>query len=417
MLALVDVNNFYVSCERVFKPSLNNKPVIVLSNNDGCIISRSNEAKAITGIKMGIPYFEIKNIVKKHNIQTFSSNYTLYADLSNRTMSILREFAIRQEIYSIDESFLDLTGITSLTLHGQKIKATIKKWVGLPVGIGIAETKVLAKFANYLAKKYRGFDGVCNLDDLGKTRVDKAMQLTPIDEVWGIGRKISYKLKLMGIKTIFDLKNANPKHLRNMFNINIEKIINELNGIPCIALEDYHELQQRIVSSRSFGAGIKSYDALLSSLTHHVEQASKKLRKQGLYTRQLTVFINTNRFKDDCYWHSKRIILPQAVDSFRYLAHYLEDSLKELYVPGLTYKKSGIMLSDLITSEHEYIDLFDTINIRKDPIIGTLELIKRKFGKTAIDLAASKLNTSWNMRQDNLSPRYTTDINELLTIS
>jgi DNA polymerase V len=275
MLALVDVNNFYVSCERVFKPSLNNKPIVVLSNNDGCIISRSNEAKAIPGIKMGIPYFEIRDIVKKHNIQIFSSNYTLYADLSNRTMSILKSLAIRQEVYSIDESFLDLTGIPELTLHGHKIRTTIKDWVGLPVGIGIAETKVLAKFANYLAKKYKGFNGVCNLADLGQSRVDKAMQLTSVDEIWGIGRKIGYKLKLMGVKTIFDLKKANPKHLRSMFNINIEKIISELNGIPCIALEDYEEPQQRIVSSRSFGAGVNRMSGSISTETYCLSKLKK----------------------------------------------------------------------------------------------------------------------------------------------
>lgn len=416
MIALVDVNNFYVSCERIFKPSLNNKAVIVLSNNDGCVISRSNEAKAL-GIKMGIPYFEIKQFVKKYDIQIFSSNYSLYADISNRTMSILKNFAIAQEVYSIDESFLDLTGIPELTIHGQDIKTTIKKWVGLPVGIGIAKTKVLAKFANYLAKKYKAFNGVCNLEDFEQNRVNTAMQLTPVDEIWGVGRRIGRKLKSMGIKTILDLKNSNSRHLRSIFNINMEKIIDELNGIPCINLEDHHEPSHRIMSSRSFETGISNYDALLNSLTFHIEQASKKLRKQQLYTRQLTIFINTNRFKEQDYWHSKTIQLPQAIDSFRYLTHYVDNALKALYMPGQIYKKSGVILSNLITSEYEYKDLLDTANIKNDPVIEAVELIKAKFGEKSISLATNKLSTSWNMKQDNLSPKYTTNINELLVVS
>jgi len=415
MIALIDCNNFYVSCERVFNPSILNKPVVVLSNNSGCIISRSAEVKAI-GIKMGVPLFEAKPLIDKYNVYYCSSNYTLYADMSNRFHNILQQFGIRQERYSIDESFLDLSGIPNLTEHGHKIRNKVNQWVNLPVCVGIGQTKVLAKFANYLAKKYSGFNGVCNLVELGENRVNKAMSMTPVSEVWGIGRKIGYKLQYMGIKTILDLKTANPKQLRNLFNVNIEKIISELNGIPCIALEDNVEPNKRVVSSRSFGRDIYDYDSLLSSINYHIEQGSRKLRKQGLYARQLTIFICTNRFKEEYYSHSRTIVLPQAIDSFRYLASYIQKTLKDLYIPGLAYKKSGIILSELITSELECRDLFDEINIKSDPIISAIELIRRKFGKSAINLASTKLSNKWFMKEINLSRKFTTEFNEIAIV-
>ncbi len=415
MIALVDCNNFYASCERVFNPALINKPIVILSNNDGCIISRSAEAKAL-GIKMGIPLFEVRDLLKKHKVHVFSSNYALYADMSKRVMSLLKEFGQKQEIYSIDESFLDISNQTNLTQHGLNIKNSINQWLSLPVCVGIAHTKVLSKFANFLAKKYKGFNGVVNLRELGETRTDNAMQLIAVDEIWGIGRKIGAKLKSMGIKTVFDLKVANPKHLRSIFNINIEKIICELNGLPCIDFEELPKKNQQVVSSVSFAKGVTDFYALLSSLIHHVEKACKKIRKQNLYARQLTIFINTNRFKDTMYWYSKTIILPQALDSFRLMIEYLESALKEIYIPTAIYKKSGIILSDLITNEYEQQDLFDKINIKRDPIINTLEDIKRKYGKKAIVIAAKELNNNWAMKRDNLSNKFTTDIDELLIV-
>ena len=252
MLALVDCNNFYASCERVFQPALEGKPIIVLSNNDGCAVARSNEAKAL-GIKMGAPYFEIKQICDKYKVNVFSSNYTLYGNMSKRVMNTLQQFAPRQEIYSIDECFLDLAGMQDLTEHGQKIRKTVKQWTGIPVGVGIAKTKVLAKFANHLAKKYPFLNGVCNLEELGESRTNKAMQIVGVEEIWGVGRKIAEKLKNMGIKTVYDLKTANPKHMGKIFSVNIERIIYELNCIQCMELEEYQEPNKQIISSRSFG--------------------------------------------------------------------------------------------------------------------------------------------------------------------
>jgi DNA polymerase V len=413
MISLVDCNNFYASCERVFQPSLENKPVLILSNNDGCVIARSNEVKAL-GIKMGQPYFEIKNMCQTLGINVFSSNYTLYSDMSSRVMAVLKDFAVRQEIYSIDEAFLDVTGIRDLVEHGQKIRAIVKQYVGLPVCVGTGRTKVLAKFANHLAKKHPFLNGVCDLNTLGNERTNKAMKLTNVKEVWGIGSKIATRMSLMGINTIYDLKIADPKHLRRIFNINIEKLIHELNGTRCIELEEYQDPNKQIVCSRSFGIGTNNKNDLLSSISYHLEQGSQKLRKQGLFARKLTIFINSNRFKDDYYYNATTIDLPQALDSFRLLAKYIEITVDKLYRPEIRYKKSGIILTELISNEFETVDLFDFISINHDQVLPCVESIKRKYGKSSINLAMSKLSNGWKMQQDHITKHYTTDIKGLI---
>jgi DNA polymerase V len=399
----------------VFQPHLEHKPIIILSNNDGCAVARSHEAKSL-GIKMGVPYFEIKDICQKHDIQVFSSKYTLYSSMSRRVMSILKDFAVRQEIYSIDESFLDLTGVPNLTNYGQKIRDTVKQWTGIPVCIGIGHTKVLAKFANHLAKKHKFLNGVCNLNELGQARVDKAMKITSVSEVWGIGRKINEKLQLMGIKSVYDLKTANPKQISRILSVNIERIIYELNSIKCLELEEYQGQNKQIVSSRSFGQSVTNRDALKSSLTYHIEQASCKMRKQGLYSRQMIVFAHTNRFKDDYFSSSVNIVFPAAIDSFRHMVKYLDKALDIIYKPHIHYKKSGIIITDLISNEFETTDLFDNINIKHDKLLPNLELIKKYFGKSAIKLAAEHLSNAWKMQQNLISNRYTTDLDELLLV-
>lgn len=416
MLALIDCNNFYASCERVFQPALENKPIIVLSNNDGCAVARSNEAKAL-GIKMGAPYFEIKHICDKHKVNVFSSNYTLYGNMSKRVMQTLQQFAPRQEIYSIDECFLDLAGMQNLTEYGQKIRKTVKQWTGIPVGVGIGKTKVLAKFANYLAKKYSFLNGVCNLEELGEARTNKAMQIVSVEEVWGIGRKISDKLKLMGINTVYDLKTASPKHMSKLFSVNIERIIYELNGIACIELEEYQEPNKQIISSRSFGKSVKDKDTLISALTYHAENISKKLRKQKLFARQMLVFAHTNRFKDNYFSKTVNIVFPVALDSFRYMAKYLDDAVNEIYQPGIEFKKAGIIINEIVGNESETRDLFDNVNIRKDELLPTIDNIKRQFGKNSIYLASAKLSSHWNMNQELTSRHFTTDVNDLIEVN
>lgn len=414
MITLIDCNNFYASCERLFQPKLIGKPIVVLSNNDGCAVARSNEAKKF--VKMGQPYFEFKNICEKHDIQVFSSNYELYGDLSDRVMKTLAKFSDRQEIYSIDESFLDLSGMQNITEYGFKIKNTVFKNIGIPVGVGIGKTKVLAKIANHLAKKHSFLNGVCNLDDLGEQRTNKAFLITDVSEVWGVGRKISEKLKLMGIKTVLDLKNANPNQMRKVFNINLERIVYELNGHQCIELEFIPESNKQIISSRSFGQGVNDFDSLLSSFTYHCENISKKLTKQCLYARQLVIFTNTNRFSNDYFTASSNIVLPKAINSYRYLMPFISKALRQIHHPNLMYKKSGIFVSELVTNENQTLDLFDEIAIADDPILKTLQHINKRFGKNSIGLSSGKLSNTWEMKNNLISKRYTTNFDELLEI-
>lgn len=417
MICLVDCNSFYVSCEKVFRPDLEGRAIVALSNSDGCIVSLNREAKKLQ-LKMGQPFFEVKHLCQTHGLIAFSSNYELYGDFSSRVNGILSDFAVRAEQYSIDESWLDLTGIPDLTTYGHTIKNTVKKWTGIPVGVGIGQTKVLAKFANYLAKKYSFLNGVCNLEDLGPDRASKAMQITPVGEIWGgVGRRNAVKLQQMGIKSVLDLKSANPKHISKLFSVNLERIILELNGIQCLQLEEYQEPNKQIISSRSFGTMVHTKDALLSSLTYHIEQLSRKMRKQGLFARQMIVFANSNRFKDDYYYNAVNIVFPEAIDSYRFMAKYLENALDKIYRPEIGYKKSGIIINDLVTGDREIADLFDRLSIRHDKLLPTIENIKKLFGKTSIQLATARLSNQWQMKRDLLSPRYTTDVNDIPTVS
>ena len=279
-IALIDVNNFYVSCERVFNPSLKHQPIIVLSNNDGCVISRSDEAKAL-GIKMGEPWFKCQDLVKKYNIQGLSSNYALYADMSNRVMTILSDFSPNQEVYSIDECFLDITGFNKdLKEYGQEMRSRILKWTGLPVCVGIGATKTLAKLANHIAKKQSQFNGVCNLNVLSKDELNKLLSNIDVAEVWGVGRRLASKLKTLGINTVLDLKLADPEYLRQQFSIVMAKIVSELNGTVCIELEEIVPPRKQILSSRSFGHPVRDYNSLAESITLYMSRAAEKLRSQ-----------------------------------------------------------------------------------------------------------------------------------------
>lgn len=414
MIALCDVNNSYVSFERVFQPQYENKPVIVLSNNDGCVIARSQEAKNL-GIKMSQPFYQIKEMINLYNIKVFSSNYNLYADMSNRFHKVVGAMGTRQECYSIDESFIDLTGI-NLTGYGVKIRNTVKRNIGIPVCVGIAKTKVLAKFANHLAKKYKFLECVCNLEELGVDRTEKAMKLTAVKDLWGVGSQYSKRLQEIGIATAYDLKLANPKYIGKLFSVNLERIIYELNNIPCLEIEDYQQDNKQLVSSRSFAELVDNSEALLSSYIFHAEQLSKKLRKQNLYAKEMIVFANSNKFKDDYVSCNIRIIFPQATDSFRIIAKYLTKAVNDIYKPKIGYKKSGIILYNLISFESEYTDLFASSNIYHDNLLPVIEEIKNHFGKDSIGIAAGKLSNDWQMRSDTRSKNYTTNINDLITV-
>jgi len=298
-IALIDVNNFYVSCERVFNPKLEGRPVVVLSNNDGCAVARSNEVKAL-GVKMGQPWFQLKDLAKKHGIIAYSSNYALYADMSNRVMSILSMFSPEQEIYSIDECFLDLTGFKrhSHTGYGQKIRKRIKQWTGLPVCVGIGSTKTLAKLANHIAKKNLEFNGVCDLNSLSPQQQEDWFSKIEVGEIWGVGRRLAPKLHEIGIKTVWDLQTASPSQLRARFSVVMEKIIREINGTSCIELEEINPPKKQIVSSRSFGIPVSDLASLEESVSLYISRATEKLRRQQSYAGSVHVSIRTSPFNE-----------------------------------------------------------------------------------------------------------------------
>ena len=420
--ALIDCNNFYVSCERVFQPKLNGKPVVVLSNNDGCIISRSNEAKAL-GVRMCEPWFKMEKLAKQHGIVAFSSNYTLYDDLSKRFMSILSTFAPRQEIYSIDESFLDLEGVDphSLMAYGQKIRQTVLRSLGLPVCVGIADTKTLAKLANYCAKmELVGEDGVCDFGQLNDAERSALFASIPVREVWGVGRRISEGLLAMRIKTIEDLRTANLKRIRSQFSIVLERTVQELNGISCIQMEEIAKPRQQIIVSRSFGTMITGLDDLIESIAYFTSRAAEKLRQDGSVAASISVYIYTNPFKEDApqYTGSTIVQLNQPSDDTMELIKAAIKGLKEIYRSGFHYKKSGVVLMGLQSKGSIQATLFDDIDkqTKSDNMMRTLDAINKKMGKGSVTLAASGLKHRWAMRNERRSPNYTTDWSELLTV-
>ncbi len=421
-IALVDVNNFYVSCERVFNPKLKNKPVVVLSNNDGCAVARSNEVKAL-GVGMGVPWFKFKDLAKQHDIIAYSSNYALYADMSNRVMSILRQFSPDQEIYSIDESFLDLSSFNGRDLleYAQQMRTRILQWVGLPVCVGIGSTKTLAKLANHVAKKRPEYNGVCNFNTMPQDQQELLLKQISISEIWGIGRKLAPKLEALGFHTVHDLQHADPETLRQKFSVVMEKTIRELNGTVCIELEEVTPPKKHIVSSRSFGSPVQDIESLSESISLYISRASEKLRKQNSFAGSVYVFIRTSPFKLDQPFYSNglTITLPSPTDDTRKLANVALWGLKQIYRPGYNYAKAGVMLSELVPAEGCQTDLFHH-NIgsttKTIKLMQTLDTVNKKMGKESLKLASEGFKKPWKMRQENKSPCYTTSWEELVCI-
>lgn len=412
-IALIDVNNFYVSCERVFNPKLNGKPVVVLSNNDGCAVARSNEVKAL-GVAMGAPWFKLKDLAKQHGIIGLSSNYALYADMSNRVMSILGEFSPDQEVYSIDESFLDLTGFTSRDLihYGQQMRKRILKWTGLPVCVGIGATKTLAKLANHCAKKRPAFNGVCNFNSMASDELDVILAEIEVGEIWGVGRKLAPKLQALGFNSVLDLKRASPDRLRQQFSVVMEKTIRELNGTVCIELEEISPAKKQIISSRSFGFPVRDYNGLAESITLYISRAAEKLRRQHSYAGSLHVYIRTSPFKPDdpFYSNGMTIPLPNHTDDTRQLVNIALWGLKQIYKPNYNYAKAGVMLGEIVSIEGVQTDLFSQIQSspKSSTLMTTMDQINRKMGKESIKLASEGFARPWKMKQGNKSPSYTT---------
>jgi DNA polymerase V len=417
-IALIDVNNFNVSCERVFNPRLNGKPVVVLSNNDGCAVARSNEVKAL-GVAMGAPWFKLKDLARQHGIIGLSSNYALYADMSNRVMSILREYSPDQEVYSIDESFLDLTGFQSgnLIQYGQKMRKRILKWTGLPVCVGIGSTKTLAKLANHCAKKRSVFNGVCNFNAMNHQELDALLSEIGVGEIWGVGGRLAPRLQALGFNSVLVLKRANPERLRQQFSVVMEKTIRELNGTVCIELEEIAQAKKQIMSSRSFGQPVSDYVSLAESITLYISRAAEKLRRQRSFAGSIHVFIRTSPFRSDDPFYSNglTIPLPSPTDDTRQLVNIALWGLRQIYKPNYNYAKAGIMLGELVPAEGVQGDMFSQIktNPKSAVLMSTIDTINRKMGKESIKLASEGFRRPWKMRQENKSPAYTTRWSDL----
>jgi len=418
-IALVDCNNFYVSCERVFNPRLEGVPVVVLSNNDGCAVARSGEVKAL-GIKMGEPWFKMEKIAKQHGIIALSSNYTLYGDMSARVMSILSTFSPQQEIYSIDECFLDLSGFDpqSLMQYGKTIRQTVKRNTGIPVCVGIAESKTLAKLANHCAKKgYAGVDGVCDFGQLNDVERSLLFARIPVGDVWGVGRRHTEKLLTLGIQTVEDLRTANPEQIQKQFSVVLGRTVQELNNIPCIELDEAGAPRQQIMVSRSFGSKVTGLAELSESVAQYTTLAAEKLRHDKSVASSLCVFIRTDPFKEDEKQYQNSIIvpLPQPSDDTTKLIGAALDGLKAIYLTGFRYKKTGVLLMALQPKATMQQSLFDDVgeHARSTNLMSVMDAINRKMGKGSVTTAASGVRQRWAMRRERKSPNYTSDWNEL----
>jgi len=414
MYALVDCNNYFVSCERVFDSRLEGKPVIVLSNNDGCAISRSNEAKAL-GIKMGANYFEIENLIKRHNVQVFSTNFVLYADMSMRVKGMLSKFCPEVENYSIDESFLNFVGFEKYNLkeYCTTIAQDVKQGTGIPVSIGVAPTKTLAKVANKYAKKYSGYKSVCVIDSEEK-RI-KALQKFEIGDVWGIGRQHTKRLEEMGIKTAYDFTQMPQAWVRKNMTVIGERTWRELLGEPCIQMETIAPAKQSIMVSRSFGKMIGDYETLSDALSNYTCMAAAKLRKQKSCAKALMVFIDTNLYREDLAQYSQHIImnLPVASSSSQELLHYALKGLKTIYRPNFQYKKAGVMLMEICSEDAIQGNLFDTIDRKKQSNLMTvLDNVNERFGRNSLKFATMSAGKKWQIKQERLSPCYTTRMSD-----
>ena len=420
LFALVDVNNFYVSCERVFNRKLEGVPIVVLSNNDGCAVARSNEVKAL-GVKMGAPWFKLKDLAKQHGIVAFSSNYTLYGDMSNRATEVLRQFSPDIEVYSIDESFLRVESVSNLhggaINMGQSIRQRVKQWTGLPVCVGFGSTKTLAKFANHLAKKQAVFNSVCDLSALPETELHDWMRKISVSEVWGVGKRIAARLEPMGIITVFDLLCADTKALRNQFGVVLERTSSELSGISCHELDDLVENKQQIMSSRSFGQMVKTFEELTESVSWHAHLAGEKLRAQQSMTGAVLVFVQTNRFRSDEPQYNGSLVIPlenPSDDTCAITASALY-GLKRIYRSGFAYKKAGVMLMQLTQKENHQSTLFDdgTARIRSEKLMQAMDAINATWGRNTLRVGSMGTTRRWAMRSENRSPRYTTAWEEL----
>lgn len=447
LFALVDGNSFYASCEIAFQPKLAKRPVVVLSNNDGCIVAANAIAKSLGeqwmcqrgdlgsgGYRAAVPtnmmfqpYFKIKPLLARHQAAVFSSNYELYADMSNRMHRIVGRFAARQEIYSIDESFLDLTGMShlDLTAYGLEIKQAVQQGIGIPVAVGVAPTKTLAKLANHLAKKQAAHQGVFDITQFNAETLNTLLAQVSVEKIWGIGQKLAKQLKQDSIQTVRDLKLANAKRIRQRYGVVVERTLRELNGESCLALETVSANKQQIISSRSFGVPIQRYQQMEAAVVNYVCRAAEKLRLQGSVCNFVTVWVTTNPFdtKKPLYRNQQTIGLIYPSDNSSLLTKLVKRALKQIWVAGLSYHKAGVALSEIAPKGALQQDIFApnpiySGNPKQEKLMALMDQLNLTSGKNTVFLAAAGIpeKQGWHMKRDLMSPRYTTRWDEILTV-
>ncbi|MCP4261236.1 MAG: Y-family DNA polymerase [Ketobacter sp.] len=413
MFALVDCNSFYASCEQVFRPDLRGKAVVVLSNNDGFIVARSKEAKAL-GIPDLVAYFKVEALLKKHQVVAFSSNYPLYGDLSARVMTTLKTFSPTIEVYSIDEMFLDLTRLPEKRLDalGQDIKHTVWQHVRIPVGVGIAPTKVLAKLANRAAKSIDRCHGVCWLRT--PEQREWLLKRTEVQKVWGIARRLAQRLEHLEIRTAWDLACANPKVIRSHTSICVERIVEELNGRSCMPLDELPAPKKQIYCTRSFETKTSELAPIQAAISLYASRAAEKLRQQKHLVKTLHIFLHTSQFAPNYYARSGTIQLPFPTDDSRVIANYARSGIAGLYEPGHLFVKAGIGLIELVSRQFHQFDLWGTQQpVKTDKVMAVIDQINLRHGKNSLFLASQGVNPPWLMRQGHRSPEYTSRWSDL----
>ena len=422
MFALVDVNSFYASCETVFRPDLRGKPVVVLSNNDGCIIARSSAAKSL-GLKMGDPWFKVGREAERKGVVAFSSNYSLYADMSDRVMTILQLLTPRVEIYSIDEAFCDLTGmrnLVSLEVFGHQIRDQIKRRTHLTVGVGIGPTKTLAKLAQYASKRWPATRGVVDLSDRQRQR--KLMALVPVEEVWGIGRRLGKKLQFMGINNALQLAELSPSFIRKQFSVVVERTVRELNGTPCLGLEEFTAPKEQIICSRSFGEKPSDEVSLHQAICAHAERAAEKLRAEHQFCKRVAVFISTSPFSENEVFYKNQAVTELAVPAqdSRDIINAAIKAFDTIFVPGHRYHRAGVMLTDFRSAAVSQLTLFDDFQPHRnsEELMTLIDSINHS-GKGSVWFAGQGIKDAsmgWKMRRERLSPAFTTKLSDIIKV-
>lgn len=417
MFALIDCNNFYASCERVFNPSLINKPIVVLSNNDGAVIARSNEAKAV-GVPMGALMFKYKDFFRKNNVHVFSANFTLYGDMSNRVMTLLEDYSPEIEVYSIDEAFLKLQKMqfSDYNSYGLEIQKRITKNTGIPISVGISTTKSLSKVANRIAKKYAQQTDSCYVIDTEEKRL-KALKWLKVEDVWGIGRQHAKRLQSVGVKTAFDFTQLEDLWVKRNMSIIGLKLKHDLQGIPILDLEEISP-KKTIAITRSFESNLVLYKDVKERLNTFAIMAAEKLRRYQFCCTSAMVFLNTNRHREDLKQYHNSIVVkfPFPTNSSIEISQFVDEALEQIFVQGYSYKKAGVVLMDFILEDKLQLNLFKNSNTKHQPLMKVIDALNTKLGQQKVKLASQDLTRVWKMKQERLSPCYTTRLEDVIVV-